>query len=571
MRVIIAGIAGVFASIIAVIAFMVMGGDTSDDLAEQTPDPEVIAERQAPASRSEPMTPVTETEGGRRSELHQRIALSEAEVRAGVMAPSVVTDVREASPDDEMAKEIFGNIFPETPEPTAPEPLPQEEPEPEPEPEPVVEEEEEVEQPEQEPAEIRIDPSMFRDRFRTDTARPSSSFGVRNLDPGLDRESRLGEDALRQLIGDDAMHLAGFRDEDKGWFEPYQVAGGLGDPVFSDPVVTPRYDTPVRPTYNFRAQSGYSAPLPEERSAARPPMTNVDNYGNAYTTSDQPNPYVSARSGPIVLARNGDIVVARLRYGFNSDDVRGLPVYAVISDYLPNGTEGPLNNARIQGQVAYSQRNAGIIFETLVLPNGREFDVSAIAVSLGSDGRTGIANRVNKHTLARYGSLFLSGIIQGIGEVAQIRLGDDGNDQPVVIINEGDGSVNLDSRRDEPSDGEIAAGALAPVGRQLSSAARSGFNRPPTISAPAGMPFGLVFVETVVSDPAQARTAFNPRTGQVEVVSAAESEDQPTVRIPPDGDARALTMPDGESFTPAGDGEADAVWQSLSANSEQRE
>lgn len=557
MKAIIAGIAGVFVAIFGVIGFLVFGGQDRTTLTSEPPTPEVIAERQAPATRANPMMPVTEGEATRRSELHERIAEPASGRSAAVMAPPVVTEIRAGSMDDPMAVEIFGDIF--TPEPIVePEPeVVEAEPEPEvvePEPEPEVVEVEE-------PARPAFDPSQFRDRFRVQRERPAANYGVRNFDPVTmgPRESGmlLDPEAMRQLLGDAAyIQMAGYRDEESEWFEPFQVADGYGNQQgLTDPI--------VRPTYDFgRVQQGYGAPLPSERSAARPAMTNVDIYGNFYTTSNAPNPYLAAQNGPVVLARRGDILTARLLYGFNSDDVRGLPIYAVISDYLPNGSVGPLEGARIQGQVAYSQRNAAIIFETLVMPNGREFDITAIAVSLDSDGRPGVAADVNYHTLSRYGSLFLSGIIQGIGEVAQIRLGDNSNDQPVIIINEGDGTVNVDGRnRDEPTDGEILAGALAPVGRQLSSAAAQGFSRPPTITAPAGMPFGLVFTSTTVSEPGQARTAFNPRTGQLEVVSDPEVDEQPTTAI---GGTGNVTMPQsGETFVPASQGSPEALFQSL--------
>lgn len=568
MRAIIAGIAGIFVAIFGVIGVLVFGGSDRTALTSEPPAPEVIAERQAPATRASPMTPVTTGEATRRGELHERIAVPASRASTAVMAPSVVTEIRNGSAGDPLSVELFGDIF--TPEPVV---APEAEPEvveTEPEPEVVeTEPEPEVVEPELEPQMVEVEepaapafnPAQFRERFRLNAERPAANYGVRNFEPVVtgpfESGALLGPDALRQILGDTAfVQMAGYSDQEAEWFEPFQVADGLGNQQgLFDPV--------VRPTYDFgRVQQGYGAPLPSERSAARPAMTNVDIYGRAYTTSEAPNPYLAAQNGPVVLARSGDILTARLLYGFNSDDVRGLPIYAVISDYLPNGSVGPLEGARIQGQVAYSQRNAAIIFETLVMPNGREFDITAIAVSLDSDGRPGVAADVNYHTVARYGSLFLSSIIQGIGEVAQIRLQNDPSNQPVVIINEGDGTVNVDGRNNsEPTDREILAGALAPVGRQLSAAAGQGFSRPPTITAPAGMPFGLVFTSTTVSEPGQARTAFNPRTGQLEVVSAPVVDQQPTASI---GGTGGVTMPQsGETFVPASQGSPEALFQSL--------
>lgn len=560
MRTILAGIVGVFAAIIGLIAFFLVGAEDRNQIAAEAPTPDVIAERQAPATRNNPMQPVTQEEAARRSELHARIADPAALRSAAVMAPAVVTEVVAANANDELSLELFGDVFPSTPEPQRE--LPAAEvfetmiestddkfdalvdglPEPE---EEVVEVAEEPEAP---PA---LNPSQFRDRYRVDTSRPGNSFGVRNFEGGYDgaMESSdgafLSPEIIRGLIGDDYLRIAGMEPEE-GWFEPYQVADGYGNQQgLTDPIVRPRYDFQTG-----NVVTGYGAPLPEERSAARPMMSGTDAFGQPFTTSDRPNPVLEARNGPIVLARSGDIIMARLLYGFNSDDVRGLPIYGVISDFLPNGTTGPLNGARIQGQVAYSNHNAAIIFDSIVLENGREFDISAIAVS-AENGRTGVADRVNRHVLARYGSLFLAGIIQGVGEVAQIRLSDDSGGD-TIIINEGGGTVNVED--DEPSEGEILAGALAPVGRQLTSAAARGFNRPPTISAPAGMPFALVFTSTIVSDPATARTAYNPRTGQVEVVGDVSPQQGPAVQVgATDGPQSLLSIPEtGDDFRPVG-------------------
>lgn len=562
IKVILAAIGTLFVTVIGVLVFFVWSkGD--GEVASVAPTPEVTAERQAPATLANPMTPVTEEEAARRSELHAEIVDSNSDGRSGVMAPPVVTEVVSANADDPMSRELFGDIFfPTTPEPQGE--LPQKEEEPvaaEPEEEPTdfdkfVEEAEDAGEQVVETVERRvIDPTLHRERFRVDSSRPGTAFGVHNFG-GYAGPRDFGEDGA-MLRGPAMMELLGlepdyFAKDEEGWFEPYQVADGLGGGL-SDPVVVPRAQ------YNLGTQqiTGYGAPLAEQRSAARPAMVGVDPFGQTFTTSNAPNPFVDASNGSVVLARGGDIITASLLYGFNSDDVRGLPIYATINDFLPNGAIGPLNGARAKGQVAYSNDNAAIIFEEIRLANGREFAISAIAVSLDS-GRPGVAEKVNRHTLARYGSLFAAGLIEGIGEVAQIRLINDGQGDN-VIINEGSGTVNVTT--DEPSNGEIAAGALAPVGRQLSRAAARGFNRPPTITASAGLPFAMVFTQTVVSDPATARTAFNPRTNQVEVVGSVEPLEGQTFQIGGTaGPQQNATLPTnepqaGSQFVPLGQGQ----------------
>lgn len=292
------------------------------------------------------------------------------------------------------------------------------------------------------------------------------------------------------------------------------VADGLSNNTFTDPVVArPQY---AMPQNTFTSQP-YSAPNMNERSAARPAMVATDQFGNTYTTSNQPNMSGGA-GGPLILARNGDLTYATLLYGFDSDDVRGLPIYAVIHDYLPNGTRGPLDGARISGQVQYSNEDASIVFNQAILPNGLEIPIQAVAVS-DEDGRTGVAQNVNRHIVSRYGSLFLAGLIQGYGEVAQLQLQsrlDNGGGSTIIV---GDGSNVTIQDREGPTDGEIIAGAIRPIGNNLSNAAAQNFNRPFTITAPSGMGLALVFLQTVVTQPSDVTgRAFNPRTGQVEAV-----------------------------------------------------
>lgn len=284
--------------------------------------------------------------------------------------------------------------------------------------------------------------------------------------------------------------------------------------AYADGFSSPYSDPVVRPQYPFTTQP-YAAPNMNERSAARPAMVATDQFGNTFTTSDQSG-MLGGAGGPLILARNGDLTYATLIYGFDSDDVRGLPIYAMIHDYLPNGERGPLDGARINGQVQFSRDDASIVFTQAILPNGLEIPIQAVAVS-DEDGRTGVAQNVNRHVLSRYGSLFLAGLIQGYGEVAQFRLQNRDSGGSTIIV--GDGSTVTIQDNGEPTDGEILAGAVRPIGNNLANVAAQNFNRPFTISAPAGMGLALVFLQTVVTQPSDVTgRAFNPRSGQFEAV-----------------------------------------------------
>jgi intracellular multiplication protein IcmE len=206
----------------------------------------------------------------------------------------------------------------------------------------------------------------------------------------------------------------------------------------------------------------------------------------------QTGPTPQPQQKMIMLARTGDVIFARLDRSFNSDDP-GAPIIVSLDDVIydpARGTRnGPLTGMRLVGRITYSENQAAISFNQIVTNTGQQFPVTAIAVS-ETQARTGIAADVNKHTLQRYSGLFLSSILQGVGQVGQQLVQ---NNRTVTV-----------------SDGVVVAGgndvnyrqaglaALQPLGQNLSQAAAQNFSRPPTMSAPAGMGLGIVFLAPVV-------------------------------------------------------------------------
>lgn len=200
---------------------------------------------------------------------------------------------------------------------------------------------------------------------------------------------------------------------------------------------------------------------------------------------------VGGTSGPaaIVVARAGDTVFALIDRAFNSDDPQA-PIFATIHDVDAAGEPGPLHNVRMMGQVTYSRENAAILFTQAILQDGRQIPLRAIAVS-ERDARTGIARDVDHHTLERYGSLLVGGLVQGAGQVGQLLVAGSQN----IVVNPLTGTV-LASQNHAPYY-QAGLGALLPAGQALTAAATQGFARPPTISAPAGMGIGIVFLDPV--------------------------------------------------------------------------
>lgn len=122
-----------------------------------------------------------------------------------------------------------------------------------------------------------------------------------------------------------------------------------------------------------------------------------------------------------MLARTGGVIYARLDRAFNSDDP-GAPIIVSLDDVIydqAQGTRnGPLTGMRLVGQISYSKNQAAISFNQIVTNSGQQFPITAIAVS-EQQARTGVAADVDKHTLQRYSGLFLSSLIQGLGQVGQ--------------------------------------------------------------------------------------------------------------------------------------------------------
>lgn len=209
--------------------------------------------------------------------------------------------------------------------------------------------------------------------------------------------------------------------------------------------------------------------------------------------------YDTARDGDAesrsnVIIREGDMSYATLLYGYNSDDAQQAPIFATLHDYGDTGGPSYLDGMRLQGVLKLSRESAVIEFTRAIPKNRPAFPISAIAVSPNLD-RVGVAGRVNRHVIERYSSLFIGGLLQGAGQAGQLLL-DGGNKSGTTIII-GDNS-NVQSDNSDLSDAEkVAIASLLPIGDNLASAAQQGFNRPPTVSAPAGFGMGVVFLEPI--------------------------------------------------------------------------
>lgn len=194
------------------------------------------------------------------------------------------------------------------------------------------------------------------------------------------------------------------------------------------------------------------------------------------------------QSPTILAARAGDIFFATLKIGFNSDDPKGLPVYATIIDGQ-DGRPAPLNGAVLAGRVSFTDKQAAVTFNEMTLKDGRTAPISAMAITL-TDGRTGIAENVNNHNIQRYSQLIAGSLLQGLGTAARDVISNRGK------ATYGDGYVTVDNDNKFKWD-EVGVAALEPVGTNLNSAFSRKFNRPATISSAAGSEIGIVFIKPI--------------------------------------------------------------------------
>lgn len=203
------------------------------------------------------------------------------------------------------------------------------------------------------------------------------------------------------------------------------------------------------------------------------------------------------------VARAGDVAYAVLDRGFNSDDPAA-PIFATIVDLDERQQPGPLNGIRLMGQIVYSQTQGAIRFSTMILQDGRQGPMQAIAITV-DQARTGVAEDVDNHVLERYGGLVIAGLIQGVGQVGQqlTQL----NTQTVL----GNGFAVQSGRNIDWL--TAGMGAALPVGQAMTSAAARSFSRPPTLSSPTNFPIGIVFLQPVVVPLDAARVTVGAGTG----------------------------------------------------------
>lgn len=201
---------------------------------------------------------------------------------------------------------------------------------------------------------------------------------------------------------------------------------------------------------------------------------------------------INSSGGPTIVGvgtqtsmiKTGDILFAVIDTSINSDEPG--PILATIVSGKLKGTKmiGSFNLPANSGKMVIS-------FNTMSIPGApRSISVSAYAIDPNT-ARTALSSKTNRHYLLRYGSLFASSFMEGIGNAFQsanttVTIGGSGGGNNITVAN-GVGRSTL----------ENAVIGLATLGKAWGQQAQILFNRPTTVEVYAGMPVGILFTQDV--------------------------------------------------------------------------
>ncbi|MCK4608447.1 MAG: DotG/IcmE/VirB10 family protein, partial [Gammaproteobacteria bacterium] len=172
----------------------------------------------------------------------------------------------------------------------------------------------------------------------------------------------------------------------------------------------------------------------------------------------------------------GSIVFAVLDTGINSDEKS--PVMATI-------TQGPLKGSKVLGTFKRQDQKVVLSFNVLSVPY---LDHSVKFNAYGIDpeiGRIALASSVDNHYLYRYGTLFASSFLSGIGDAVKISNSDTTSTVLGIPVTTYSGGL---------SGAQATLVALGDVGDKFSDVLEKDFDTPPTVRVKAGSGIGLLLM-----------------------------------------------------------------------------
>lgn len=191
------------------------------------------------------------------------------------------------------------------------------------------------------------------------------------------------------------------------------------------------------------------------------------------------------RATPAMI-KTGDILFGVIDTSVNSDEPG--PILATI-------VSGKLKGTKLIGSfnLPSNADKMVITFNTMSIPGApKTISINAYAIDANT-ARTALSSNTNHHYMLRYGSLFASSFLEGIGNAFQsadttVTVGGTGGGQNITVQNGIDRSVL-----------QNAVIALGTVGKQWGQVAQQQFNTPTTVEVYSGTGVGILFTQDVAT------------------------------------------------------------------------
>ncbi|HLF66129.1 MAG TPA: TrbI/VirB10 family protein, partial [Gammaproteobacteria bacterium] len=182
-----------------------------------------------------------------------------------------------------------------------------------------------------------------------------------------------------------------------------------------------------------------------------------------------------------LLYKAGSIIFAVLDTSLNSDEPG--PVLATI-------VQGPLEGSKVMGELQLVEDKLMLKFHLLSSPDlPRSVQMDAVAID-GDTARTALATGVDHHYFLRYGSLFASSFLEGVGEAILA-----GITQPVIETN--DSQVLVVQSATVTATQALLVG-VGTVGQKWGEHLGEIFNKKPTVTVDSGTGIGLLLMKDFV-------------------------------------------------------------------------
>jgi type IV secretory pathway VirB10-like protein len=213
----------------------------------------------------------------------------------------------------------------------------------------------------------------------------------------------------------------------------------------------------------------------------------------------------AGEQGP-VLYKAGSIVFAVLDTALNSDEPG--PVLATI-------VQGPLQGSKVMGDLQLVDKKLMLRFHLLSSPDlPASVPFEAVAID-GETARTALATGVDNHYFLRYGSLFASAFLEGIGEAVLA-----GITQPVLEV---DNEVLVVQSADVTAGQALLVGA-GTVGQAFGEHVGELFNKPPTVTVDSGTGIGLLFMQDFILNEGMVNPQPAGTVAQAELTKVSEQQ-----------------------------------------------